>query len=145
VNSTTTELLGGVPVTDEVHTLVASLIYPNNSALAALTTPLDQLTADQLSQVNDLVTALTGKDSSALTPVEQGLNDVLGGLLGGLTGSGAGSLDDFSPEQLQALLGGLSTDQLTSLLGADGASALTDALAGTPLEPIGGILGGLLG
>ncbi|MES3040211.1 MAG: hypothetical protein V4730_03520 [Pseudomonadota bacterium] len=101
VQDTLNDLTGGTPLTP-VEDLVNSLLDPEAGGLAALTSALEDATADgqSLAQLNQLVGALVGKDDSALTPVIAALNGILSG-----AGAGGGSGLPVSPAQLCALPG----------------------------------------
>jgi hypothetical protein len=70
----------------QLSDLVNSLVGVDGGALAAITAPLNALTADQLVALTDLVDQLAVDAGSPLGTVVDGLNDVIGGLLGGLLG-----------------------------------------------------------
>lgn len=70
----------------QLQDLVSGLVGIDDGALAAITAPLNQLTADQLSFLTDLVDQLAVDEGSPVGAVVDGLNQLIGGLLGGLTG-----------------------------------------------------------
>ncbi len=91
------------PVSDLVNTLVD----PQSGALGALTSQLDAVTSDPeaLAALNQLVEALVGENNSALTPLINQLNSILGGA------GGAGAVP--TPDDL---LGQLPANPLTDAL-----------------------------
>jgi len=70
----------------QLSSLVNDLVDVDAGALAAITKPLNDLTAEQLGFVTDLVDQLLVNDDALLSPVLNGLNDIVKGLLGGLGG-----------------------------------------------------------
>ena len=72
----------------QLSSLVNDLVGVDAGALAAITKPLNDLTADQLSFVTDLVDQLAVNPGSPVGAVVDGLNGILQGLLGGLGGLG---------------------------------------------------------
>lgn len=72
----------------QLSTLVNDLVGVDAGALAVITKPLNDLTADQLSFVTDLVNQLAVNPGSPVGAVVDGLNGILQGLLGGLGGLG---------------------------------------------------------
>ncbi len=84
VQDTVAALLGGTPA-EPLQDLLDTLLDPSDGALEALTGVLDSITTDPeaLAQLNQLVEALAGEPDSALAPLLDGLNSLLGGAGGG--------------------------------------------------------------
>lgn len=106
VQDTVASLAGGTPL-QPVQDLVNTLIDPQAGALEALTSQLEAVTSDPeaLAQLNSLVEALAGENNSALTPLLDQLNSILGGAAG--TGAAPSPAD---------LLGQLPANPLTDVL-----------------------------